>query len=59
MITDKLSYMNACLAGFREVSEALYGTPFDLDAIERSVSKLRSKRKLTYQELKSFEARGH
>ncbi len=51
--------MKACLADFRAVSQAKYGTPFDLDAIERSVERLRSKKTLTYQELRNFEAREH
>ena len=47
------------LAKFREVRQAKYGTPFDLDAIERSVEPLRSKKTLTYQELRKFEASKH
>src|SRR5262245_16001299 len=59
MIREGQSYMKQCLADFREVSQAKYGTPFDLEAIERSVERLRSKKMLTHQELRKFEAREH
>ena len=52
-------YMKKCLAEFREVSQAKYGTPFDLDAIERRGKPLRSKKPPTYQDLRNFEAREH
>lgn len=52
-------YLHACLADFRDVSRAKYGTPFDLAAIEREVASMRSKRTLGYQDLHYFEAKEH
>lgn len=37
----------------------MYGTPFDLPAIERKVAKLRSKKTLGYGDLQFFEAKEH
>jgi hypothetical protein len=59
MALTKPHYLAACLAAFGEVSKDKYGVPFDLSAIERTVATLRSKRTLTYQDLRSFEAKEH
>ena len=53
MASSAPNYLHTCRAAFREVSERLYGWPFDLDAIENDVSHLRD-RKLTYQDLTFF-----
>lgn len=55
----KPSYLKVCLADFHEVSKAKYGTAFDLEAIERSLRTIGSKRTITYAELRAFEAREH
>jgi hypothetical protein len=59
MASAKPDYLMTCLVAFREASNAKYGVPFDLLAIERTVATLRSKRTLTYQDLRYFEAREH
>jgi hypothetical protein len=53
-------YLRDCLAAFPEVTTRKYGTPFDLDAIERNVRKLRSARgPLTYRDLSYFVSPQH
>ena len=55
----KSHYLQTCLAAFKEVSRAKYGTAFDLPAIESQVAPLRSKKTLNYQDLRYFEAEEH
>jgi hypothetical protein len=59
MSAARPNYLKVCLAAFGEVSQAKYGTPFDLAAIERKVAALRSKKTLTYHDLQYFESREH
>ena len=56
MAASAPQYLHSCLAAFREVSERLYGWPFDLAAIENGVSHLQG-RTLTYQDLAFFVAK--
>lgn len=59
MTEPKPTYLHTCLKAFREVSEKKYGTPFDLPAIERSVTHLRSRTPLTYADLQYFASPQH
>lgn len=53
-------YLKRCLQEFPCLSKEKYGRPFDFGAIERGVKSLRSRRQpLTYEQLKTFEAREH
>lgn len=54
-----LNYLQLCHGQFSTVSEQLYGTPFNLLAIERSVEQLRQRDFLTYGDLRSFTDPGH
>ena len=59
MASARHHYLEICLGAFGDVSKAKYGVPFDLPAIERTVASLRSKKSLTYQDLRYFEAKDH
>lgn len=48
------TYLHACLGLFVEVSKERYGYPFNLKAIEDDVQHLRTKKKITYQDLVYF-----
>lgn len=52
-------YLHTCFAAFRDVTEKKYGTAFDLPAIEASVSPLRNRKPLTYEDLRDFESPSH
>ncbi|HET7340124.1 MAG TPA: hypothetical protein VFL90_01585 [Methylomirabilota bacterium] len=52
-------YLHACLDAFGEVSERLYGTRFDLAAIEHTVAPLQRRPLLTYKDLAYFVAPEH
>ena len=52
-------YLHACLDAFGDVSERLYGSRFDLAAIERKVAPLQRREMLTYRDLAYFVAREH
>lgn len=56
MATTPPSYLHECWESFRAVSQAKYGMPFDLPAIEQSVKHLRRHTTLCYEDLRSFEA---
>lgn len=51
VVTD---YLHVCAARHRELTEKLTGQPQDLDAIERAVAKVRSKRTLTYETVRAI-----
>jgi hypothetical protein len=51
--------MQDCWQAFGRVSEAMYGIPFDLPAIERSVKHLRRDTALNYDDLRLFESPEH
>ncbi len=53
------SYLHACLQSFPDVSERLYGSRFDLAAIERRVAPLQRRGLLTYKDLAYFVAPEH
>lgn len=48
MATAAPDYLHVCASRHRELTEKLTGKPQDLDAIERAVAGVRSKRALTY-----------
>jgi hypothetical protein len=54
MLKMAVSYLHTCLERFEKVSEERYGWPFNLKAIEDDVRHLRSKRKITSQDLLYF-----
>jgi hypothetical protein len=47
-------YLHACASRHRELTEKLSGRPQDLDAIERAVAGVRSKRALTYSAVQAI-----
>ena len=55
MITN---YLQDCLRRFPEVTQKVYGVTSDLAAIEASVASLRTRKTLTYDDLKAFESPG-
>lgn len=52
-------YLHACLDAFGEISERLYGTRFDLAAIERAVAPLQRRQLLSSKDLAYFVAPEH
>src|SRR5712692_11238783 len=49
-------YLQTCFEAFGEVSAKMYGTPFDLSAIEHDVQHLRRDTPLSYKDLRYFES---
>lgn len=54
MLPAGTDYLHVCAARHRELVEKLTGQPQDLDAIERAVAKVRSRRTLTYETVKAI-----
>ena len=55
-MAERRNYLRVCFGRFREVIEKKYGRPFDLPAIERSVTHLRRTTPLSYADLARFES---
>jgi len=53
------NYLHECLEAFKEVTKKRYGTAQDLSAIESAVAPLRSRKSLTYDDLREFESPRH
>ena len=54
MPTAEVDYLHTCAARHRELTEKLTGKPQDLEAIERAVASVRSKRAITYDAVKAI-----
>lgn len=59
MPTPRPTYLHRCFEAFAAISAKIYGTPFDLPAIERAVKHLQRNTPLTYQDLRYFESPDH
>lgn len=52
-------YLRACFEQFKKVTQAKWGKPFNLPAIEKDVEPLRHQRELSYEQLNYFSNREH